>query len=79
MKKILALVLALMMLLSCGAFAEEAKPVILMVSFGTSYNENRDLSIGGIEAAIQAAYPDWEVRRIDGYCFFDSQSLNELN
>ena len=63
MKKIFALVLSLMLLLSCAAFAEEAKPVILVVSFGTSYNDNRDLSIGAVEQAIQAAYPDWEVRR----------------
>ena len=63
MKKIFALVLVLMLLLSCAAFAEEAKPVILVVSFGTSYNDNRDLSIGAVEQAIQAAYPDWEVRR----------------
>lgn len=63
MKKIFALVLTLMLLLSFAAFAEEAKPVILVVSFGTSYNDNRDLSIGAVEQAIQAAYPDWEVRR----------------
>ena len=63
MKKVFALVLTLMLLLSCAAFAEEAKPVILVVSFGTSYNDNRDLSIGAVEQAIQAAYPDWEVRR----------------
>ena len=63
MKKIFALVLALLLLLSCAAFAEETKPVILVVSFGTSYNDNRDLSIGAVEQAIQAAYPDWEVRR----------------
>ncbi len=37
--------------------------VILAVSFGTSYNDNRDLSIGGIEKALQEAYPDYEVRR----------------
>ena len=63
MKKILAIVLTLVMLLSCAAFAEEVKPVILVVSFGTSYNDNRDLSIGGVEEAIQTAYPEWEVRR----------------
>lgn len=34
-----------------------------MVSFGTSYNDNRDLSIGSIENALQSAYPDYEVRR----------------
>ncbi len=37
--------------------------VILAVSFGTSYNNNRDLSIGGVEKALQTAYPDYEVRR----------------
>ncbi len=65
MKKVLALALVLMMLLGCMAVAtaEEAKPVILVVSFGTSYNDNRDLSIGAVEESIQAAYPDWEVRR----------------
>ena len=65
MKKVLALALTLLMLLGCMAVAsaEEAKPVILVVSFGTSYNDNRELSIGAIEADIQAAYPDWEVRR----------------
>lgn len=63
MKRILATVLALVMLMSCAAFAEEIKPVILVVSFGTSYNDNRDLSIGAVEEAIQAAYPEWEVRR----------------
>ena len=41
----------------------EQKPVILVVSFGTSYNETRDLTIGAIEEAIASAYPDWEVRR----------------
>lgn len=65
MKKVLALGLILMMLLGCMsvASAEEVKPVILVVSFGTSYNDNRELSIGAVEADIQAAYPDWEVRR----------------
>ena len=41
----------------------EAKPVILAVSFGTSYNESRDLTIGAVEAALQQAFPDYEVRR----------------
>ena len=65
MKKVLALTLTLLMLLGCMAVAsaEEVKPVILVVSFGTSYNDNRELSIGAVEADIQAAYPDWEVRR----------------
>ena len=36
---------------------------ILVVSFGTSFNDNRVASIGAIEKAIQAAFPDWSVRR----------------
>lgn len=42
---------------------QEPSKVILVVSFGTSYNESRELTIGGIEAALQAAYPEYEVRR----------------
>lgn len=36
---------------------------ILVVSFGTSFNDSRVADIGGIEKAIQAANPDWSVRR----------------
>ncbi len=36
---------------------------ILVVSFGTSFNESRAKDISGIEKAIAAAYPDWSVRR----------------
>ena len=36
---------------------------LLVVSFGTSFNESRAQDIGGIEAALQEAYPDWAVRR----------------
>lgn len=43
--------------------ADTAGKVLLVVSFGTSYNDNRDLSIGGVEKALQDAYPDYEVRR----------------
>lgn len=39
------------------------KPVILVISFGTSYNDNRELSIGAIEADIAVAFPDYEIRR----------------
>lgn len=39
------------------------KPVILVVSFGTSYNDSRDITIGAIEEEIAKAYPDYEVRR----------------
>jgi len=40
-----------------------ADKVILVVSFGTSFNQSRSLAIGGIETAIQNAYPDYQVRR----------------
>ena len=36
---------------------------LLVVSFGTSFNDSRAKDIGGIEKALQAAYPDWSVRR----------------
>ena len=36
---------------------------ILVVSFGTSFNDSRAKDISGIEAAIAKAYPDWSVRR----------------
>ena len=36
---------------------------ILVVSFGTSFNDSRAEDIKGIEDALQAAYPDWSVRR----------------
>ena len=36
---------------------------LLVVSFGTSYNDSRVEDIKGIEDALQDAYPDWAVRR----------------
>ena len=36
---------------------------LLVVSFGTSYNDNRRLTIGAIEAAMEEAFPDYSVRR----------------
>ena len=36
---------------------------ILVVSFGTSFNDSRTEDIGGVEKAIAEAYPDWSVRR----------------
>ncbi|MBR5050692.1 MAG: sirohydrochlorin cobaltochelatase, partial [Desulfovibrio sp.] len=36
---------------------------LLVVSFGTSFNDSRARDIGGIEKALEAAFPDWSVRR----------------
>ncbi len=36
---------------------------LLVVSFGTSFNDSRRLTIGGIEGALAEAFPDWSVRR----------------
>ncbi len=36
---------------------------LLVVSFGTSYNDSRRLTIGAIETALAEAFPDWSVRR----------------
>lgn len=40
-----------------------ADKVLLVVSFGTSFNQSRHLTIGGIEAALREAYPDYQIRR----------------
>ena len=36
--------------------------VILVVSFGTSYNNNRSLTIGAIEDDIREEFTDFDVR-----------------
>ena len=36
---------------------------LMVVSFGTSYNDNRRMTIGAIEDAMEAAFPDYSVRR----------------
>ena len=43
--------------------AKAPKPVILVVSFGTSYNDSRHITIGAIEDTIRETYPDYDVRR----------------
>ena len=87
MKKLLAFLLILAMLLSVPglcAFAEEddenyetgdaaldnprnqdsiGENELLVVSFGTSYNDSRRLTVGGIEGALEAAFHGWSVRR----------------
>lgn len=71
MKKIIALFLAVSTLLLFGAcnetgektMGDPAKKAVLVVSFGTSYNDTRALTIDAIEAAVADAYPEYEVRR----------------
>ena len=86
MKKLLAILVALVLALSClAAFAEEedeenydtgdasldnalnqdgiGENELLVVSFGTSFNDSRRLTIGAIEAAIAEAIPEYSVRR----------------
>lgn len=36
---------------------------LMVVSFGTSYNDSRRLTVGAIEAAIEKAFPEYSVRR----------------
>ncbi len=44
--------------------AAAAKPVILVTSFGTSYNDSRHITIGAIEDAVREKYGhDYDVRR----------------
>ncbi len=41
----------------------ETKKAILVVSFGTSYRETREQTIGAIEQTIAETFPDYEMRR----------------
>ena len=77
---VFALLLALSLLLGLGApalaaetEAEMPKPVILAVSFGTSYTDNLKRSIGGVEAALAKAWPEYEIRRA-----FTSQTILDI-
>lgn len=42
---------------------KECEKEILVVSFGTSFNDSRVIDIGGVEKAITKAFPDYVVRR----------------
>lgn len=43
--------------------AKSEDTAVLVISFGTSYNDSRDITIGAVENAIAEAYPEYEVRR----------------
>ena len=36
---------------------------LLVISFGTSFNDSRRLTIGAIEGSLAESFPDWSVRR----------------
>jgi sirohydrochlorin cobaltochelatase len=61
-----ALAALLVTLIGCGSAPRSGtaeKPVLLVVSFGTSFDDTREKTIGAIEKALAAAYPDYEQRR----------------
>ena len=41
----------------------EPRQAILVVSFGTSYNDSREKTIGAVERAVAEAFPAYEMRR----------------
>ncbi|MDO4454057.1 MAG: sirohydrochlorin cobaltochelatase [Eubacteriales bacterium] len=47
----------------CAEETAAKDQAILVVSFGTSYNDSREVTIGGIEGAIEEAFPEYDVRR----------------
>ncbi len=66
MNKTFSLLMVIMLLVGAvipGLAKEAPKKTILVVSFGTSYNENRALTLDAIEEAVAKRYPDWDVRR----------------
>jgi sirohydrochlorin cobaltochelatase len=66
MNKMLTLLIVTALLVSITGLAlaqEPPKKTILVVSFGTSYNENRALTLDSVEETIAKRYPDWDVRR----------------
>lgn len=77
MKKIISTFLTTLLLISTiGVSANAAetdklgKKAILVVSFGTSYNDTRQKTIDAIENDIKNAYPDYEIIRA-----FTSQTI----
>lgn len=59
---------------------------LMVVSFGTSYNDSRRLTIGAIEQKLEDAFPTWSVRRgftsqiiIDHVKSRDGESIDNVN
>lgn len=49
---------------------DENKKAVLVVSFGTSYNESREKTIGAVEEKVAQAFPDYDQKRA-----FTSQTI----
>jgi sirohydrochlorin cobaltochelatase len=52
-----------MMLFSCSKTEAGGKKALLIVSFGTSYPETRELTIDAIEWDLGASFKGWKVER----------------
>ncbi len=68
MKRIIALIMLLTLALAGCAQSQEpdtdkSKRAMLVVSFGTSYADTREVTIEATEKAFVEAYPDYDVRR----------------
>ena len=67
MKKLMALILLVTLALAgCAQAApdtDKSKRAILVVSFGTSYSDTRELTIEATEEAFVKAYPDYDIFR----------------
>ena len=60
---LMAALMGILCVAGCGKKDDAEKTAILVVSFGTSYNDSREVTIGAIEEAIKKAFPDYDVRR----------------
>ena len=49
--------------LADDAQAADVKPAVLVVGFGTSFDESCHITIGAIESAVREAFPECDVRR----------------
>jgi sirohydrochlorin cobaltochelatase len=60
-----AIAVSVSLLASCASSQARtaAKPVLLAVSFGTTFNSSRSATIGAIERTLADAFPAYEVRR----------------
>jgi len=66
MKRFMAMILLVTLVLAgcaSGPNTDKSKRAILVVSFGTSYSDTRELTIEATEQAFVEAYPDYDIRR----------------